>query len=279
MDRFKHNFSIHSLGILVLLLGLIVALGACSVLPDKQTKAKMPEVTIEFSDAGLAVPEEIPSGVVAVSVKNTSAEPQDLALIRLREGQTLEEFTSAMGEGEEVFLSVAFLGGQGVMPGATQREVFDLQSGTYVVGNFGAEPALLTSFEAGTRSGASAPSAEYQVDLLDYAFAMPAEIKAGPHLWQIANKGKQVHNIAILKLDEGVTAQDLVEATSAGEELDGAEWVTMFWSPVGAGERAWNTLDLAPGTYAVVCFMSDLGSESAKMHLELGMVHTLTVTN
>jgi hypothetical protein len=43
---------------------------------------------------------------------------------------------------------------------------------------------------------------------------MPDEITAGKHLWEVHNTGKQHHGIAIVKLSEGVTVEELIKLAS-----------------------------------------------------------------
>ena len=101
-------------------------------------------------------------------------------------------------------------------------------------------------------SGATAPTADVAVSLLDFNFAMPDKIAAGPQVWQIDNAGEQWHEMGIVQLNEGMTVEDVLEwvASMGPEGPSGpppfAE--SAFWSPMGPGQRAWVTWDCRPAS-------------------------------
>ena len=114
-----------------------------------------------------------------------------------------------------------------------------------------------------------------------FSFALPNEIKAGQNVWQIENKGEQWHEMGILKLNEGVTLEDMM-AWMESADPDGPSGPppfedAAFWAPMGAGNTAWVTWDIPAGEYTVICFLPDLAGDGAP-HFAHGMVRTLTVT-
>jgi hypothetical protein len=115
---------------------------------------------------------------------------------------------------------------------------------------------------------------------VDFSFAMPDKIATGPQVWQIENAGEQWHEMPILKLNEGVTIDDVLammaESGPGGPEGPPPFEIVAFWSPMGAGEKAWVTWDLPPGEYTVICFLPDLAGDMSP-HVAHGMVRTLVV--
>lgn len=99
------------------------------------------------------------------------------------------------------------------------------------------------------------PSAVYAVDaidvaLLEYAIGMPSRLPAGPTVLRLSNQGFEMHNLKLVD-------------PASGEVL----WETE--ADVNTGEVRLVELDLAPGSYTVVCDVAG--------HDSRGMLMTLTV--
>ena len=109
---------------------------------------------------------------------------------------------------------------------------------------------------------------------------MPDQIKAwARQTWQIQNKGAQLNSMWVLKLNQGVTVQDVLDMIISDAVLpDPSPYRVMAtWMPMSAGERVWLTVDLPAGAYIVVCILLDFASGLPKLHQEQGMVHKLMV--
>ncbi len=261
--------------LLVLLVFGLLAAGCSTV--------SMPEATIQITDAGLTTPAEIEDGIVRINFE--VGEGHTPIMTRLNEGVTMEQFMEAFSENPDSAVSlVTLLGGGGLVADTSQEVVYDLQPGTHVVIDFAGEQPPTASFQVAAEDDreANPPEADVQVGLVDFNFDMPAEIPAGPQTWEIENKGQQWHEMVIVKLNPGVTVEDIMAAMAA--ETEGGESPeepppfedVAFWAPMSPGERAWASLDLEPGTYTALCFLPDFATGMS--HLEHGMVRTLTVT-
>lgn len=273
----------------VVVMAAVLLTAACSTPAPTATPVPMPEVTVEVSDAGISAPAEMPAGLVAVTIKNSGQAPHAPFFARLNEGVTQDQFMQALQTDESGAAAIALvtlLGGAQAAPGASQRVVYNLKPGSHIALDFGEGPGQgppqMASFEVKASAGPApaAPVATVNADLIDFQFALPDQIKAGVQTWQIENKGGQWHEMVVVKLNEGVTVDDLMAMMMSGEEPDGPppfEQVA-FWAPMSAGERAWMDVDLPAGEYTVLCFLPDFASDPPKSHLEHGMVRTLTVT-
>ena len=75
-------------------------------------------------------------------------------------------------------------------------------------------------------------------DLVDFNFVLPEQIKAGAHTWKIENKGGQWHEMAIVKLNEGVTVEDVL-AMMSQEPPEGPPPYedVAFWAPWAPAKR------------------------------------------
>ncbi len=146
-----------------------------------------------------------------------------------------------------------------------------------------ASAALLLSAAACTTQGDARENAAaarttanvVTITASDFSFQAPASIPAGLTTIKLVNRGPELHHVQLVKIAEGHTVQELL----AGMKHDGPPpaWVTFVGGPNTPvpGGRAQATLDLAPGNYAIVCFIP---SSDGVMHLAKGMVKPLTVT-
>jgi uncharacterized cupredoxin-like copper-binding protein len=110
----------------------------------------------------------------------------------------------------------------------------------------------------------------------DYAFEGPSEIPAGMTELVIQNEGGELHQIQLIKLDEGKTLDDLATLMAEGA-MAPPDWAHLVGGPNAAmpGQSASAYVDLEPGTYAMTC---DIPNAEGKLHTELGMAGSFTVT-
>lgn len=268
----------------VMLIGMLAAmLTACTpaATPAPATPAavEIPTVTVEVTANGIAVPAEVPSGIVAFAVQNNSGSQGSPEIVRLNDGVTVDQLNEALASGDDM-AALALVSLQGAPSASVDNKVtYNLAAGTYVAALFPENgPPMVQPFTSGAASGAAAPSADVSAQLVDFQFIIPDEIKAGPQVWQIENNGEQWHEMGILKFNEGATMDDLM-AMLQSEEASGPPPFqdVAFWSPMAPGQTAWVTWDLPAGEYTVVCFLPDLAGDGTP-HLAHGMVRTLTVT-
>ncbi len=247
---------------------------------EEAASAEIPLVTLKVTEAGLEAPSEIPSGIVAVAVEGGSPEnmPQ---LARLNEGVTMEQVTEAVA-GPDPMAALALVSLLGSAATVDGQVIYDLQPGSYAAVLFMPDsPPQVVPVTSGEPSGAVAPTADVSATLLDFSFAIPDKIATGPQVWQIENSGQQWHEMGIVKLNEGVTVEDVLAWVQQSMGPEGPSGPPpfeegAFWGPMGAGQRAWVTWDIAPGEYTVICFLPDLAGDMSP-HAAHGMVRTLVV--
>jgi hypothetical protein len=179
----------------------------------------------------------------------------------------------------------------------------DLVPGRYLVLDPYRAPAAGARFEV--TAGAAAPAApvgqplaDIEAKMYEMAFDLPSVVPAGRQLWQVANAGTALHELAVLPVPTDATAAQVeaalmaaLQAEAAGEHFEGqaappelgASWTTWrlhLLHGVGVtspGRSVWTTFDLRPGTYAAVCFVPD--PVSGTPHLMMGMTELFTVTS
>ncbi|HEY0038446.1 MAG TPA: hypothetical protein VGB66_17230 [Longimicrobium sp.] len=143
-----------------------------------------------------------------------------------------------------------------------------------------ASAALLMACAACTREGdarerATASAHVVTITAADFSYQAPASIPAGLTTLRLVNRGTELHHLQLVRIAEGHTFQELME----GMKNPGPPppWVTFVGGPntPAPGGQTEATLDLAPGTYAVLCMIP---STDGVPHAMKGMVKPLTVT-
>lgn len=137
----------------------------------------------------------------------------------------------------------------------------------------GADESRRGTREAYAQTPAAAPTL-VTVTARDFAFAAPATIPAGLTTVRLVNEGKEMHHVQLVRLDEGHTVEEMMRA--AGEHGPIPAWVHFLGGPnvPAPGGSTEATMQLQPGTYAIVCFIP---SGDGVPHLMKGMVKPLTV--
>lgn len=267
---------------LLALSAVVLAVVACG-----GKAAAIPTVSIGAADYSFALPDSIPGGLTRLQLTNTGKEAHHAQFARLNDGVTLQQFLAALPQGEAAaFPLITFQGGPGpIEPGKQAEAVVDLPIGQYVLLCFIPSPdgvphlakgmvRPLTVTAAPTKQPAK-PAVKGTVDLQDFAFgALPSNMAVGKTGLAVVNKGKEPHELVVLKL-KGVAAAQVVQALSAPPgsarppgpppfEWAGGSQVIM------PGATGWATLDLTAGEYTLVCFIPSPANQG-KRHMALGM--------
>jgi len=131
------------------------------------------------------------------------------------------------------------------------------------------------SVEGGSAVGSSASDpAVVTVTASDFAFKAPDTLAAGNTTIRLVNQGKELHQVQLIKLEEGKTLADVAQALKSGGPPPA--WVKFVGGPNGVapGQEAKATSALAPGQYAYLCLIP---SPDGVMHAAKGMARPFTV--
>ncbi len=250
------------------------------------------EITLQgglaSNDDSFLGPDQINAGWVGVTFVNTGKQPHQANLARIKDGKTMDDLTAALKQSPAAALAlVDFYGGPNTVdPGGMQRVVVNLPEGNYVWLCFvpdasDGQPHLahgmirpMKVVAASPQATASEPKADATVVMQDFAYITPSTIKPGVQSWKITNNGPQTHELTLLQLASGKTADDVKAffAKPSGMppfvDLGGV-------SALAPGKSSYLNLNLQPGTYVIECNVPDIKTGTA--HVDLGMITTFVV--
>jgi hypothetical protein len=266
---------------------MAAACGRASAEAAKGPAAPEPRVvTVVAQDFAFTAPDEIPAGLVTFRLQNHGPSLHHMAIIRLDEGKTLQDFFDAMKAGGPPPAWEHDMGGPNAPdPGSESNATLMLTPGNYAILCFvdlgdhvphfmkGMAHALKVTPAAVPASAASV-GGDVVISLSDYAFAVSKPITAGQHTLRVENTAAQSHEVELVKLAPGKTVQDLLmwmdhpQGPPPGNALGG-----IAGEAHGMAESF--TYDFAPGNYALVCF---LPGPDGKPHFMHGMIQPFTVS-
>lgn len=264
------------------------------------------EVVYTFTGDTLEGPTQLPAGFHTVALQNDSEASLDIMLARLIGDATVEEIVAAFQAVEQAFgggdpvaavneaLELGELwGGLAVGPGESSSVGIDVPEGRYAVVATVRQPGDAQE-EEGPRAPASyftttldvssaaeateAPQADQTVQMVDFAFALPADIQAGPQTWEVINSGEQIHHLVLTRLQDDKTMEDLQAFMEGGEQGEPPVDIIGEVNPLSSGVANYVNFDLTPGTYIALCFMPDhTGNATGVPHVALGMIQTFVI--
>jgi hypothetical protein len=271
-----------------LLAATILGAGCTFQQPNPSPNPQIPSITLKGGDFNFEGPPQVQAGLVSITFENIGDEVHHLQLVHLKDGLTFEQFLAELPKGEAAMLASlqGIVGGVGPLdPGGSGRVTVELNAGTYVLlcvlPSHDGVPHLAKGMIAPLIVKGDAPAnqaepvADAAVRFKNFAFELPAEIKAGPQTWQVFNDGPQTHEIALVKLAEGATLDDVLQFDAAHAQGEPPYQNIGGFQGIDPGKTGWLHLDLEPGTYVAICHIPD--PASGEPHSMLGMVQTFTV--
>ena len=133
----------------------------------------------------------------------------------------------------------------------------------------GARPAAEIRKVPGTEAGPT----NLRIVARDFGYDLPATVASGPTRIQLVNGGHDLHHAQLVRLTQGKTLRDLA---AFPHDAPPPAWVVMVGGPgaVAPGDSSAVVQDLAPGNYAVLCFIP--GADKVP-HVAKGMAAGFTV--
>jgi len=265
----------------------IVALAVLAACTERKPAA--PAVAHEFkvhaSDYMFQAKDTIVAGMTTITLDNGGPGLHHVQLVRLDSGRVLSDLEAALKTpGTPPAWAVFIPGPNAVEPQQTSNLTIDLAPGNYALICLVDVPDHKPHFARGmiqaltvipsTGPSAPAPVADVTMILSDYSFTLSTPLTAGHHVIEVMNKGPQPHEVLIVRFEAGKSLADLGKwmEKMSGPPPAHAEGGTSVAMP---GTTASIGVDLAPGDYALICFVPD--AKDGKPHMEHGMVQTFKV--
>jgi uncharacterized cupredoxin-like copper-binding protein len=258
---------------------------APSQLPPTATGPNV--VTITAREYAFEAPQQIPAGLTTFKFMVNGKEPHHGIFVRLEEGKTFEDLAAAMKQ-EGPPPSWAHLDG-GMMigdPAQGSNVTLTLTPGKYALICFIPSPDGVPHAAKGmfapievtpaTATAAAEPEADIELRLVDYDFQFSKPLTPGKHVIRVTTAAGQPHELVLVRLGEGVTAQQVVAAEMG--QSKGPRPAYSFVggvAPMEGGRHAFIEADLQPGNYALICFVPD--AKDGKPHLAHGMLKQIKV--
>lgn len=259
--------------------------------PNLFAELGLPEVTVTATADSYAVSDSsIAAGRYLVHLNNQSPVEIYAAFLQLPEGVTADDFSALLTDPETMgppeWYSTTFSpGGISATPGEESWVVLDLPAGAYAVHTDTPEaglPAVALEVTGEMPADLPVPAATAKVDMVEMMFHFDPPIVVGPQIVEVVNSGEQMHFFTLAAVPPGTTVEDFMglaasftgtptESPLAFEDIQ-PYFDTANQSP---GTTSWAAINVDPGTYLAVCFVSD--AETGAPHAMLGMAEILEI--
>jgi hypothetical protein len=258
---------------------LSLSLGLTAVLPPiAMAHEASPEADLEFStldvemtDTGFVFPETVAAGRTLLRVTNTGTMTESHWAL----GRFPDDATEAMiselitsDDNEETalqFEDIAFVG----VPdwpkpgGLAVTGIVDLHPGRYIAFDPISGRSEVRLEVTGEYVETSEPLAEVEVDLHEMVITIPeTAFTSDPVRWKITNTGTTLHDVAVLAVPAGFTADDFMALLMLPEDATPSpDMKVIEYQPVaaigilGLAASSWLDVQLEPGHYMGVCML------------------------
>lgn len=260
---------------------------ACAREAAPPPPAEPQQVTITATDFGFQLPTSpIVAGLTAVTLVNTGKELHHVTLVRLEEGKTVDDLMTAMqAPGMPPAWAVASGGPNAAAPGGQATAILTLEPGRYALVCMIPSPdgvphvakGMVIGMEVEQASAAPAPlpPGDVQLALNDYSFSLTGQPRVGSRTISVANQGKEVHEVALIRLAPGATMETVAAWIEGGEKGPPPGEPFAGITGIAPGQSQNFTAELSPGTYGLICFVP---APDGKPHFMHGMTMTFTVS-
>ncbi|MFL5759764.1 MAG: hypothetical protein ACJ789_08495 [Thermomicrobiales bacterium] len=297
MDRRKGELMSRVLRVIIVAFSL-VTVGLAGVSAQDATPAAssalaslgLPELKVTITDTGIQAPAEASAGLTYVTLDNQSQTIADATFVVQPKGLTLKQIAADLAQQETIpdwVYTTTFAGGPVAPAGGTGAAIVDLSAGDWLIALTDSEsspsPATLKVTGEAESAKSGAEPADLKFTMKGYKFDFPDEVAAGQQVWEVTNDDPIPHFAVLLRYPGPVTEQDVEALLSADSAtppanltIDPAKIEDGGYVPLHTqGKISWVEMNLTPGTYIALCFMSDKGSQVP--HAAMGMYDIFTV--
>ena len=257
-----------------------LAVGACG--DDEEPEKVAIEATGSGQEVKFTVPAEVKAGATEIEFTNSTQRENDAQLIRIEGEYSEDEVIGELGkaiEGQPVQDWFKAGGGVGATkPGETKTVTQELEAGTYYVVGRGEPAPPLPKITVSDDGGGELEEPDAKVTAQEYSFSGEG-LKSGQQEVLLDNAGGQWHHFIAAPIAEGKTLEDVKAFAQEEGQPQGPPPIdeqSGFESTVLEGGTSQIVdVDLKPGKYAFLCFISD--KQGGPPHVAKGMVSEVTV--
>ena len=267
-----------------LVVGVLFAAG-CTAAEQNVAPPAPNVVTIHTVDYAFHGPDTIPAGMTKFVLENAGPGYHHVQLVKLDSGKTLGDLEAALkSPGMPPAWAVFIPGPNSPDPKQTATLTTSVEAGNYAIICLIDIPEATPHFARGMVKGlvvtagsaaiAASPTADVTMTMFDYNFTLSKPLTAGHQVIEVLNTGPQPHEVFILRLAPGKTLDDFGKWMG---KMQGPPPGTAMGGTTAAlpGAKTWIDVDLAPGDYALLCFVPD--AKDGKLHMDKGMVHMFKI--
>lgn len=245
-------------------------------------------ITITAPGMYFEVKGELHPGVATITFDNPSPEAHMLAIAKVKDGVTLDQFKAAMAKGdadaqalmdgspEAAYGSAAAIGASW----STTATMTDLPAGHYVIacfftddsGKMHAQMGMVGDFTVAGTPATAMPKSDGTIKITDSGIELPTDF-TGHGTYVVENAGKKQHGFQLAKLDDGTTLEayntHVGTAQNTGKAVDGGGGeIAGGIDALDAGAKAYLSVDLPSGHYGYVSIPDESGPAMPAQHGE-----------
>ena len=292
----------------ILLVAGIAAVAACTAKDEavqSEAKTAAPNVvSLTATEFSIQAPDTVPGGWTTLRLSNQGGDIHYGHMVRLDSGKTVADLVAAYAEairtsGPRPKWVKRFGGPGGAAPGDSSKVTQYLEPGSYVwicpiednegIPHFAkgeVKPFVVGAADPKVADRGAAPKASAVIRLIDFSFALDTPLTAGRHTIRVENAGVEPHDLVVMKLAPGKTAEDILKWMNperARRADQAAEPPPSFESmATGAGGiaaiapemQSFFETNITPGEYLLLCMAT---APDGRSHIEHGMVRQLSV--
>ena len=122
-----------------------------------------------------------------------------------------------------------------------------------------------------SEGASAAPRATMEVPMTEFAYPVPERWMAGSHMLRVENRGRQDHQLRLVRLRAGSTVTTWMNADRPNQHAVPVAGVARM----GPGVVAYLPVHLIPGGYILFCLVAD--PATGRPHVEMGMLRSIEI--
>lgn len=268
---------------LLLAIALLAALSLAACGSDDSSGKLSFTLGGDGKSAKFSGPESAESGETEVTFENKTGDEAEMQLLRVDGDHSAEDVAKALQEASsgKPFPDWFFAGGgvPAIGPGESKTVTQVLEPGTYYTANLEGGPPDAASMLAIDVTGEESEEeleADATIKAFEYSFEEEG-LQPGVNEVSFQNAGAQPHHLIVAPIEGDATIEEVEQgfASKGGKPPVEEEGIQSATAVLEGGESQLTEIDLEPGRYAFLCFISD--RQGGPPHVTKGMVKEVEI--